>query len=48
MNAQNTINPQEGANILDQKQEAMIALNISQKAMRESMKENIEQGKSNA
>ena len=45
MNAQNTINPQEGANILDQKQEAMIALNISQKAMQESMQENTKQGK---
>ena len=48
MNTQNTMNPQEGANILNRKQEAMMALNISQKAMRESMKENIEQGKSNA
>ena len=45
MNAQNTMNPQEGANILDQKQEAMIALNISQKAMQESMQENTKQGK---
>ena len=45
MNAQNTMNPQEGANILNRKQEAMMALNISQKAMRESMQENTKQGK---
>ena len=47
MNAQNTINPQEGANILDQKQEAMRALHTSQEAMREGMRENTEQGKPN-
>ncbi len=45
MNSPNTMNPQEEANILNRKQGAMIALNISQKAMRESMQENTKQGK---
>ena len=40
-------NPQEEVNILKQKQEAMMALNSSQKAMRESMKENTRNGKRN-
>ena len=48
MNSPNTMNPQEEANILNRKQEAMRALHASQEAIRESMKENIEQGKSNA
>ncbi len=47
MNSPNTMNPQEEANILDQKQEAMRALHASQEAIRESMVDNTAQGKSN-